>query len=89
MENSNILPRSYGDHLKFDILLNYIMYHEDTDFISLLPSLTYNSFEYNSIKYKFTNGQCTIFDIDNNIITTFNNSCQLIDFIINQPDEEE
>ena len=47
MENSNILPRSYGDHLKFDILLNYIMYHEDTDFISLLPSLTYNSFEYN------------------------------------------
>jgi len=60
------------------------MYHEDTDFISLLPSFTYNSFEYNSIKYKFT-----IFDIDNNIITKFNNSRQIIDFIVNQPDEEE
>jgi hypothetical protein len=60
------------------------MYHEDTDFISLLPSLTYNSFEYNSIKYKFT-----IFDINNNIITKFNNSRQLIDFIVNQPDEDD
>ena len=88
MQNNNFsLPKSYNDHLKFDPLLNYIMYHVDTDFIHTLNSLTYDSFVYNSITYKFINGQCTLFDMNNNIITQFIRAKELINFLYSQPDE--
>ncbi len=75
------------DYCNFDSLLAYIMYDEDTDFIQSLPTLTYNSFVYNSITYKFINGHCTLFDINNNIIMQFIDATKLIKFLYNQPDE--
>ena len=50
----------YNDYCKYDKLLLLVVDNEEGDFLQIEPSLTYNSFEWDTFKYFFVDGKCII-----------------------------